>query len=158
MISRCLILAFVLAGCGPTVPNEHVQRIEVRQSGWQSLDVAVTRTGIGSFEQSGNGARQRTGTFRINPHDFDKIEAGFAQFHKEAVPVTDASLQEMGNRRCPEGVPYVTDNGAIYVRWVGEGFDQHYLAHLGCDQKRNANRNATLSASVRDLILLIPQP
>lgn len=158
MICRCLTLAFVLAGCVPTSPKEPVQRIEVRQSGWQSLDLAVTRTGIGSFKQSGNWSQQRTGTFRINPHDFDKIEAGFAEFHKVAVPVTDASIQEMGNRRCPEGVPYVTDNGAIYVRWVGEGFDQHYLADLGCDQKRNANRNATLSASVRDLKLLIPQP
>ncbi|MDZ4306440.1 MAG: hypothetical protein U0988_01020, partial [Allopontixanthobacter sp.] len=64
---------------------------------------------------------------------------------------TDASIQEMGERRCPEGIPFVTDNGAIYIRWIGRGFDQHYVADLGCDKDRYRDRNSKLLAIVRSL-------
>lgn len=151
MTARYLAPALLLAGCGPSIPEGPVQRVEIRQSGWESLDVAVARSGVGSFERSGPAPEPITGAFRITPQDFSNLEARLAEFRKSAVPRTNASIEEMGNRRCPEGVPYVTDNGAIYVRWIGDGFDQHYLADLGCDRDRSSNRNAKLREVVRSL-------
>ncbi|HEY5722522.1 MAG TPA: hypothetical protein VIT45_09390 [Allosphingosinicella sp.] len=57
------------------------------------------------------------------------------------MPFTDESAREFIERTCPEGVPYVTDNGAIYIRWIGPVTDEHYLAELGCDRDRQAERN-----------------
>lgn len=146
-----LALAVVVGGCQPSGQQEQADRIEIRQSGWESLDLSVSNDGKGAFERTGLAPLPITGTFRISPRDFRSLEARLSEFRKEAVPRTDASIQEMGNRRCPEGVPYVTDQGAIYVRWVGESFDQHYLASLGCDRERNAKRNAKLLEVVRSL-------
>ncbi len=148
MTARCLAFALLLAGCGPTGPASPVQRIEIRQSGWESLDVAISRTGQASFEKSEPGPQPRAGAFRISSQDFDKLEARLAEFRRQAVPRTDASIQEMLRRQCPDGVPYTTDRGAVYLRWVGPDFDQHYLADLGCDSERNADRNAKLLAIV----------
>lgn len=156
MIARYLAPTLLLTSCGPSTPERPVQQIELRQSGWESLDVAVARGGAGSFEILGLDPEPITGAFRITSQEFSALEARLAEFRKSAVPRTDASIQEMGNRRCPEGVPYVTDNGAIYVRWIGEGFDQHYLADLGCDRERNTKRNAKLIEVVESLP--VPRP
>lgn len=151
MIYRFLAPLLLLTGCGKGVPEGPVQRIEIRQSGWESIDIVVTRSGSGSFELSGLAPEPITGTFRVTPQEFINLEARISEFRKSAVPRTDATIEKMVNRRCPQGVPYVTDNGAIYVRWIGNGFDQHYLAELGCDSQRNADRNAKLIAVVRSL-------
>ena len=155
MNARHLIPALLLAGCGPSVADGPVQRIEIRQSGWESLDITIARSGSGSFERSGPTPEPTVGDFRIKPKSFKEIEARLAEFRKKAVPRTNESIEEMVNRRCPEGVPYVTDRGAIYVRWVGDGFDQHYLAKLGCDYERYSKRNAKLIAVVRSLSVQI---
>lgn len=161
MFIRCLALAFLLVSCGPNRPEEPVQEIAVRKSGPASLDIVLKRTGVGSFEQFNPESQLsplRTGTFRVSSNDFDKIEARFAEFRKEAVPLTDASLQEMIERRCGKGVPYVTHSGAIHVRWVGKGFDQHYLAELGCDDERTANQKQSLREAFRTLTVLTGLP
>ena len=156
MIARYLALALLLAGCGPNVADGPAQRIEIRQSGWESLEVTIARSGSGSFEQSGLAPEPISGAFRLTPQRFNEIESHLAEFRKNAVPRTDESIEEMANRRCPDSVPYVTDNGAIYVRWVGDGFDQHYLAELGCDYKRYSDRNAKLIAVVRSFPVPTP--
>ena len=158
---RCLALALLLVGCGPNRPAEPVQEIAVRKSGPASLDIVVKRTGVGSFEQFNPDSQLsplRNGTFRVSSNDFDKIEARFAEFRKEAVPLTDASLQEMMDRRCGKGVPYVTHRGSIYVRWDGKGFDQHYLAKLGCDDERTADQKQNLGDAFRTLTVLTGLP
>ncbi len=161
MFARGLTLSLVLISCGPTQPEEPVQEIAVRKSGDQSFDVILRRTGIGSFEQSSigpNPSPPTTGTFRLSSSEFEEIEARFAEFRKEAIPLTDASLKEKVKRTCPKGVPIAFHRGAIYIRWVGEGFDQHYLGELGCDYERNANRNAKLNPSVEALTVLTGLP
>ena len=157
MIIRYLAPALLLTGCGPRFSEEPVKRIELRQSGWESLDVSVASNGFGSFERSGPAPEPITGNFRITPQDFSVLEARLDEFRKSAVTRTNASIQEIGNRRCPSGVPYVTDLGAIYVRWIGEGFDQHYVADLGCDRERHAERNVKLNEIVSSLPVSRPR-
>lgn len=156
MFFRCTALALMVASCAPPVGQGPVERIEIRQSGWESVDISVASTGVGSFERTGLGLQSVTGSFRISPGYFRSMEERLAEFRKHAVPRTDASIQELGNMRCPEGLPFVTDNGAIYVRWIGEGFDEHYLASLGCDKARNADRNSKLLGIVRNLPVPAP--
>lgn len=147
-----LALGLVVGGCQLSGQQEQADRIEIRQSEWEeSLDISVSSDGNGSFERTVLGSQPINGVFRISPRDFRSLVARLSRFRNEAVPRTDASIQEMGNMRCPEGIPYVTDNGAIYVRWVGESFDRHNLARLGCDRERNAHRNAKLLEVVRSL-------
>jgi len=120
--------------------------------GNQSLVVVVTRTGVGSFEQSSlneTPSPPTTGTFQLSLTDFNEIEARFAEFRKQAGPLSRA--QEKVKRICPEGVPNALHRGAIHIRWVGNGFDQHYYAEFGCDFERNANRNVKLKESVEAL-------
>lgn len=60
------------------------------------------------------------------------------------MPLTDASARAFIERKCPKGTPVIIDAGAIWVRWTGPGFDDHYMADLGCDPRRNAARNEEL--------------
>ena len=151
MFDRSIALLVFLTGCQQTSENRAVERIEIRESGWESLDVTLANTGQGSFERTGLAPSPVTGKFEIRPDAFNSLVKRLSEFRQQAVPRTETSIIEMGERRCPDGVPFATDNGAIYVRWVGKGFDEHFLADLGCDGDRMRDRNTRLFEIVQSL-------
>lgn len=151
MLCRTTAFLVFLAGCQPIAGNSTVERIEIRESGSESLDITLVKTGQGSFERTGLAPPPINGKFEISPEAFNSLMKQLSEFRKQAVPRTESSIIEMGERRCPDGVPFMTDNGAIYVRWAGNGFAEHFLADLGCDGDRMRDRNARLLEIVRGL-------
>jgi hypothetical protein len=140
------LLSILLTGCGPSGPTPQIDRIELRRSGWEALDVAADRDGRGRFHRSHPLPEGRDGTFVIAPRQFELLLARLAPFQRAAVPVTAQSIAQILDARCPVGTNRVTDRGGIYVRWIGSGVDQHYFADLGCDPEHHAARNAELGA------------
>lgn len=147
-----LVLALV-AACASPQPAE-VERIEIRLSGWTAMDIQLNREGMGSFQLSrlpdGNN-----GSFSITRQQFERFVERLEPFREEAVPLTEESgmAYALGGD-CPEGAPWVTDAGAVWIHWVGPDSDEHYLAEFGCDRERNAARNQQL----RDIIFSLPVP
>jgi hypothetical protein len=156
MLHRSLIILMVLAGCQPKGEKGAIERIEIRESGWESLDITLTKSGQGHFEQTGYLPPPIKKTFQISPKDFSKLASRLSEFRHQAVPRNEESLLEMTKRSCPLGVPVGYDMGGTYIRWVGKGFDEHFLADFGCDPQRMKGRNNRLSAIVQSLPL--PKP
>jgi hypothetical protein len=148
-----VLLAALLTGCGAPGPAPRIDLIELRQSGWEALDVVVARNGRGRFHRSHPLPRGRGGSFAIAPRQFEQLLERLAPFQREAVPVTAESVARFIDARCPEGVHRATDMAAIYLRWVGRGVDRHYLADLGCDPERHTARNGALRAIIASLPL-----
>lgn len=143
IVSLLLILAI---GCsGPS----KVDHIEIRRSGtWSALDVSVTSQGQGQFQISSD-RNKRSGSFSVSPQQFVRLAESLQPFRREAVPFNEKTMREFVEGGCPKGVPFVTDQGAVWVHWTGPALDQHYLADLGCDPERNAARNKELLAIVK---------
>jgi len=145
-----LLLLFV-AGLGSSQSAPDVDRIEMRLSGWTGTDIELNRQGERRFSISETNPRERSGTFSVTPEQFDRLLDRLEPFRRQAVPFSEESIRQFMNAECPEGVPFVTDHGAIWIRWIGRGSDRHYLADLGCDFERNASRNAELQSVIYSL-------
>jgi hypothetical protein len=144
-------LAFLLAsGCGDPRPAE-VDRIEIRRSGWSAVDIALDRAGSGRFRLGEPPPGGKSGYFSVTPEQFARLRERLEPFRRQSVPLSEESIRRFIDEGCPEGVPFVTDAGAVYIRWIGPGSDRHFLADLGCDHERNARRNRELLDAVRRL-------
>ena len=127
-----------------------VDRVEMRLSGWSGVDVTVDSRGKGEYRIS-DYPRKRSGSFSIRPEQFAKLIQRLEPFRRYAVAFTDSSAREFIDQKCPKGVPFTTDAGAVWLHWTGPNSDQHYLADLGCDADRNAVRNRELLSIVKSL-------
>lgn len=149
LLGATLLLA-LLIGCQPSRRMLPVDRVELRLSGWTALDVEVSRSGDGRYHLSEPYPQGRSGAFRVGQRDFDLLLERLAAYRREAVPTTRKSAREFIESGCPSG-NFVTDQGAVYVRWIGPKTDEHYLADLGCDQGKHAARNEDLSKIIDSL-------
>ena len=144
-------LAVVAAGCSDPAPAPKVDRVELRISGWSALDVEVNSRGEGRYRLGEPFPKGRGASFALPPDRFTALVERLEPFQRQAVPVTATSVEAFISRTCPEGVPFATDAGGVWIRWIGPGFDRHYGADLGCDPERNAARNEELLGLVRSL-------
>ena len=150
-ITLLSLLAICTIACGNSEPLE-ADRIYIRLSGWRGVDIEVNRWGEGRFRISEGNIRN--GAFSLAPQQFDRLVERLDPFRREAVPFTEESALEFIERRCPPGLPTVTDQGAVWIRWIGPRTDQHYLADLECDPGRQAARNREL----RNIVKTLPVP
>jgi hypothetical protein len=150
---RVVLTAFllcVISGC-TDAPPPVVDRIELRLSGWSAVDITVSRQGASSYHLSDPPPAGKGGIFSLTPQQFENLLRRLEPYRKTAVSFTDASAEKFVLSECPRGVPFVTDQGAFYVRWIGRTSDQHYLADLGCDSTRLEARNKDLLAIAQSL-------
>lgn len=152
MLAACVSL--LLAACSGPEPVSKVDRVELRVSGWSAVDIDVNSSGKGQYHLSDPLPNGRGGSFSIEPQQFTALVERLHPYEQKAVPVTHKSAQEIINRQCPKGVPFVTDAGGVWIHWVGPRLDRHYFADFGCDEKRNADRNKELF----DLVKSLPVP
>lgn len=148
--SAPLLLAFIIGCTGPERAPP-VERLELRLSGWSAMDVEVNRQGEGRYRLSEPVPDGRTGAFRISARQFAVLVERLAVYRRQAVPMSDGSARAFNEQRCPEGAHFVTDQGAVWIRWRGPDADEHYMADLGCDPERNAARNQDLIGIIRTL-------
>jgi hypothetical protein len=111
----------------------------------------VDRAGRGSYSLSDRPSDARRGSFSLSPEQLQQLLRRLEAYRKQAEPVTDESIAEFIARSCPRDVPFVTDSGAVYIRWVGPKSDLHFLGDLGCDFERHAARNKELLGLVSGL-------
>jgi hypothetical protein len=151
-IAAASLLLTILVGSAAPAGAQPVERIELRRSGWTSLDVEVNRHGESRYEDFDPDLhRRRRGAFRLSAQQFDDLVARLAAYRRESVPMNDDSLRALMRQTCPAGVDFVTDSGGILVHWIGPGTNEHYFADLGCDRERNAPRNEDLRSILRSL-------
>ncbi|HYI40861.1 MAG TPA: hypothetical protein VE053_11140 [Allosphingosinicella sp.] len=148
-VAAAALLLGLAAGCDASPPP--IDRIEIRVSGESAVDIAVDGGGEGSFRLSEPFPGGRSGTFSVTPEQFQRLRERLERYRRQAVPTTDESAREFVERTCPRDVPFVTDAGGVYVRWIGSTSDQHFLADLGCDRERRKWRNQDLLGIVRSL-------
>lgn len=139
-----LMLLLSLAGCTAPDKEEKVERIEMRLSGWSSVDVEIDDQGNGKYKLSEPFPNGRGGKFKIDQSKFQAIVARLEPYRQRSVPFSEASAWEFMNRTCPTGTPHVTDAGAFYLLWKTENSQQHFLADFECDYERYAKRNREL--------------
>ncbi|HYW15057.1 MAG TPA: hypothetical protein VE891_02745 [Allosphingosinicella sp.] len=144
------LLLCLTAGCGDPRPPP-VDRIEIRVSGWSAVDIAVDRGGKGSFRLSEPSPSGRAGSFSVTPLRFQRLRERLERYRNQAVPMTDESARKFIEKECPQDVPFVTDAGGVYIRWIGPDLDQHFMADLGCDRERQESRNKELLDIVKSL-------
>ena len=145
-------LALLLAsGCGRPSAVAQVERVELRLSGYFATDISVNSRGEGRFHLSYPYPKGRSGSFSISPQQFSQLVDSLTPFQRQAVPFSDKSAQEFAESSCPEGLPFTTDAGALWVHWIGPKLDGHYLADFGCDAERHAARNRQLLSIVESL-------
>jgi hypothetical protein len=149
-VGAAILLLCLAAGCDPSQPQP-IDRIEIRLSGWSAVDIGVDRGGKGSFRLTEPFPKGRAGAFTITPEQFHRLRARLEVYRKQSVPTTDESARGFIEQSCPRGVPFVTDAGAVYIRWVGPKTDRHFLADLGCDHRRLKSRNDELLGIFRSL-------
>ncbi|HEX6784493.1 MAG TPA: hypothetical protein VF098_07555 [Sphingomicrobium sp.] len=148
--------AFVLS-CTGAKPSPTINRVTMRISGWSATDISVNSRGEARYHRSLPRPNGTNGSFSISPAEFANLVQRLEPFRKNSIPVTADSMREFAlGETCPPGKLTVIDVGAVWVRWQGPGYDQHYLADLGCDVKRNAERNHALLEIVESLPA--PQP
>ena len=147
LASLHIALAVACSGCERA---SKIDPVEMRLSGWTAVDIAVNGRGEGEYHLS-DYPHKRSGSFSITPQQFARLVERFEPFRRNAVPFNDQSAQEFIELKCPKGVQYVTDSGAMWIRWTGPGSDQHYIADLGCDADRNAARNKELLSIAKSL-------
>jgi hypothetical protein len=128
-----------------------IEKIEIRQSGWQSEDVTITSTGLGNYHVSEPYPEGQSGTFKMTHEQFVSFLSGLEPYRAEAEPYTDESALRFIKYPCPPKVPRTTDAGAMYIRWRGPEYDMHFLMDFGCDAKRHAKRNNQLRRTIERL-------
>lgn len=139
-----------LMGCRASPPSS-INRIEISLSGWSGMYVTVNKSGGGKYDLETVQGKRTSGTFVISPEQFGQLVGRLEPFRREAIPFTEASASRLLLRKCPKGLPFTTDQGAFWVRWIGHTTDQQYFADLGCDADRNARRNTELRSLVNSL-------
>ena len=145
------LIPFWATGCADNPSSEPVEQIEMRISGWSSLDVVIDADGKGSFEASEPFPEGKNGSFQISRGEFLQVLEKLEPYRDQSEEFSDESITAYIDRRCPEGIPAVTDAGAFYVRWKTEKSDRHFLVDFGCDYERYADRNSELRAVVDGL-------
>ena len=151
---RALFASFVLVivtSCAPDRRGEEIERLEMRLSGWSSLDVVIDAGGNGTFKDSEPPPDGTKGGFKLTRAELLELLAKLKPYRKQAVPFSEESAMRFIDEVCPKGVPTVTDAGAFYVRWQSANNDVHYLADFGCDHERLADRNSELFEIVEGL-------
>lgn len=151
---RVLFASFLLliaTSCAPDGNGETVERLEMRLSGWSSLDIVIDAQGNGAYEDSEPYPDGKTGRFKLTQSELLELLAKLEPYRAQAVPFSEESAMGFIKRTCPKGVPKVTDAGAFYSRWLTANHDIHYLADFGCDPERLADRNRELLQVVEGL-------
>jgi hypothetical protein len=137
-------------GCSASPPSP-VNRIEMSLSGWSGMYVTVNKSGDGKYDGETINGKRTSGKFVISPEQFGRLVDRLEPFRREALPFTQKSASQLLLRKCPKGLPFTTDQGFFWVRWIGQATDQQYFADLGCDADRNARRNTELRSLVNSL-------
>lgn len=151
---RALFASFVLliaTSCASDSRGKEIERLEMRLSGWSSLDVVIDAGGDGTYKDSEPHPDGTKGDFKLTRAELLELLAKLLPYRKRAVPFSEESTMRFIERVCPKGVPEVTDAGAFYVRWQSADDDVHYLADFGCDHERLADRNRELREIVEGL-------
>lgn len=139
--------AFVLlSGCSSP---PRIERLELRLSGQESVDLSVDSQGKGTVRGSALPETSK-GTFTITPNEYVALVKRLEPFRRQAAPYNSASIVAFMGRGCP-GNQFQFHRGAVWVRWTGPRLDQHFIADLGCEVVRNEARNAELLRIVRSL-------
>ena len=145
-----ILLLSLLAAC--TKPPTTIDSIDIRLSGKRGVFITLNREQGGQIALDASAENSAPSSFALPPDRFDAIADQLEQFRQEATPSTDESVAALNlNANCPASAPYVTDSGAIWIRWRGPAMSEHYLAELGCDPDRNRARNAELQAIIGQL-------
>lgn len=147
ILSMFLALAVGTSGCEQA---SKIDRVEMRLSGWSGVDIALDSRGKGEYRISVY-PHAKSGSFSIAPKQFAELIQRIEPLRRQSVAFTDQSTLEFIDQKCPRGVPFTTDAGAVWLHWVGPNLDQHFLADLGCDADRNAARNTELLSIVKSL-------
>jgi hypothetical protein len=151
---RALFASFVLliaTGCAPDSRGEEIERLEMRLSGWSSLDVVIDPEGNGTYKDSEPHPDGMKGRFKLSQTELLELYAKLQPYRKQAVLFSEMSAMRFIEQVCPKGVPELTDAGAFYARWLTTDDDVHYLADFGCDHERLADRNSELRKIVEGL-------
>jgi hypothetical protein len=151
---RALLASFVMliaASCAPDSSGETIERLEMRRSGWSSLDVVIDAEGNGTYEYSEPHPDGTKGRFKLTRAELLELLEKLQPYRKQATPFSEERAMGFIEQVCPKGVPEVTDAGAFYARWLTANDDVHYLADFGCDHKRLADRNRELRKIVEGL-------
>ena len=144
-----ILLITLTTGCAERQAPTRVDRIEMRASGWTSVDVQINRRGEGHYQMSLYPSEKK-GSFFVSPQQFADLVNRLRPFQEQAAPINDQSIRKILDFRCPEELPDVTDAGGFWIRWVGLNYDRHYSADFGCDYKRNRVRNKQLRSILDD--------
>ncbi len=144
-------LLFIASSCTPVGGSDEIERLEMRLSGWSSLDIVIDNEGNGRYTDSEPFPDGTTGRFKLTQGQLTEVRASLQTYREQSVPFSEESAMEFIERTCPTGVPYVTDAGAFYARWVTANYDSHYLADFGCDHERLADRNGKLRRIIEGL-------
>lgn len=145
-----ILLLSLLAACAK--PPATIDSIDIRLSGKRGVFITLNREQGGQIALDASAENSAPSRFALPPERFDAIAAQLEPFRQQATPSTDesmAALIDKGN--CPAFAPYVTDQGAIWIRWHGPNVSEHCLAELGCDPDRNRARNTQLQAIIGQL-------
>lgn len=151
---RALFASFVLliaSSCAPDNRSAEIERLELRLSGWSSLDVVIDADGHGTYKDSEPHPDGKKGSFKLTQAELLELLGKLQPYRKQAVPFSEESAMRFIEQVCPKGVPQVTDAGAFYVRWQSADEDVYYLAEFGCDHERLAQRNVELREIVEGL-------
>ncbi|NML05947.1 hypothetical protein [Sphingomonas sp. G-3-2-10] len=146
-----LIFLLCLTACGRPAPDppSRIDSIEILASG---LLVNVNSDGTGRYEVIDDGATLPAppAAFRITPAEFGRLLNRLARLRQKSGE-THPTAQDFINTNCPQGRPYVTDQGTISVRWRGPNLERLYIADLGCDPERNADDNRQMIGALESL-------
>jgi len=151
LLVALIAMLFVVA-CGKADRPE-IEKIEIRQSGWQSQDVTIASTGLGNYHISEPYPEGQSGTFKMTHEQFVSFLSSLEPYRADAEPYTDESALRFIKYSCPPKVPRTTDAGAIYIRWRGPEYDMHFLMNFGCNSKHHAKRNSQLRRTFEQLPL-----
>ncbi|MCT2398657.1 hypothetical protein [Novosphingobium mangrovi (ex Huang et al. 2023)] len=144
-----LALSFLITvGACSEASDGKIDEIDLRVSGWSSVDISLTRQGEGHFELDPS---RKVGAFNVTPQQFDQFRKRLEPYRQAATPYSDSSALQFIQQGCPDGSPQIRDAGAVYIRWVGSGLDEHFLADFGCNASQNAARNKSLLNAVKSL-------
>jgi hypothetical protein len=147
-----LLFLLVLLNCRGADQPLPVSSLELRAP---DLYISLNAAGDGWYQTENSRPTPVQKTIRTGPAGFERLLSQVAPFRSQSGP-TDETARRFLSTNCPDGVPYVTDNGALSIRWMGKAVDQIYIADLGCDYERNAARNERLFTILESLP--VPEP
>lgn len=145
------LLLIVIVSCRGPERAPNIDRIEIKLSGWSAVEVEINRRGEGRYQLSDPAPAGRSGTFSLSPQKFAALVERLRPFQRQSVRLTEESIAQVLESRCPEGLPEVTDAGGFWIRWTGPEYDHHYAADFGCDHERNRARNDRLRGIMESL-------